>query len=96
LELKLSELEKKQLLIWASNTIEGGHFGDSNVVFPEEGITLNKLETTKNGKLNVNEQDVKIMIIWCENAIGQSLKGMTSEEISLIDKLKNAESELTK
>ncbi|MDH5682753.1 MAG: hypothetical protein OEZ36_14270, partial [Spirochaetota bacterium] len=85
--LKLTELEKKQLLIWADNTMTGGHWGNGNVVFPEEANTLQKINTSSSNELTIEERDLKTMIIWAENAIGKTLKGMTSEEISLINKL---------
>lgn len=91
MELKLTNLELRQLLIWADHTISGGHWGDGDVVFPEEGITLDKLNKSQDGTVEANERDISTMIIWCENAIGKTLKGMTSEEISLIEKLKSAE-----
>ncbi|HEO66216.1 MAG TPA: hypothetical protein ENI73_10165 [Spirochaetes bacterium] len=91
MKLELTELELKQLVIWADHTIAGGHFGDGNVVFPEEGITLDKLKNSQDGTLEIRERDVQVMIIWCENAIGKTLKGMTSEEISLIAKLEQAQ-----
>ncbi len=94
MKLELNDLELKQLTIWADHTIAGGHFGDGNVVFPEEEITLNKLKKSQDGKIEVRERDVQVMIIWCENAIGKTLKGMTSEEISLINKLKQAQKDL--
>ncbi len=94
MKLKLTSLEQKQLLIWAENTISGGHYGDSDVVFPEESITLHKLENASEDELEVSERDVRIMLIWCENAIGSTLRGMTSEETSLIAKLKEAAQEL--
>lgn len=95
--LELTPLEIRQLIIWAKNTIEGGHFGDGNVVFPEEGITLYKLENSPdNGNIEVTERDLTMMKIWCENAIGQTLQGMTSEEISVVSKLKKAIDDIKK
>ena len=88
--LNLTDLEKRQILIWADDTMAGGHWGNGNVVFPEEQITLQKLNSSTND-IKVEERDVKTMMIWAENAIGKTLKGMTSEEISLIQKLKDLE-----
>lgn len=89
--IKLTPLELKQLLIWADNTIAGGHFGDGNVVFPEEGFTLQKLKKSPAGEIEISPRDLKIMLIWVENAVGSTMRGMTSEETSLIAKLKELE-----
>ncbi len=95
IKLRVNALEVKQLLIWAENTISGGHYGDHNVILPEERITLDKLKNNvKDGAIDVNERDLKIMIIWSDNAIGG--EGMISEEISLIEKLKKAMNEIAK
>ena len=89
--LTLTPLECKQLVIWADNTMAGGHWGDGNVVFPEEEITIQKVNAATDGKIKVSERDINTMIIWAENAVGKTLKGMTSEEISLISKLREAQ-----
>lgn len=96
MKIELSPLEIRQLIIWAKNTIEGGHFGDGNVVFPEEEVTLYKLEHSEDGQVEVTERDLNILKIWSENAIGQSLHGMTSEEISVVSKLKKAIDDINK
>lgn len=96
IDLKLSSLEKKQLLIWADHTISGGHWGNGDVVFPEENITLSKIQKSEDGLIQANRQDLRVMLIWCENAVGSTLKGLTPEERSVIDKVKNANTEMEK
>ncbi len=91
MDIALTNLELRQMIIWAENTISGGHFGDGNVIFPEESITMYKLKNSNSGKLDLSERDIRILIIWAENAIGKTLRGITSEEISLIDKLQKAQ-----
>ena len=87
-ELKLTSSELRLLIIWAENTIHGGHFGDGDVILPEEDIVLKKIKQSENKIINVNERDLRVIFIWAENSIGSTLEGMTGEEISLINKLK--------
>jgi hypothetical protein len=90
LEVYLTKQELKQILVWAENAIEGGHFGDGNIVLPEEEITLKKIKNHEDGNISLGIYDIKIIKYWAESILGSSLKGMISEEISVLEKLKLA------
>ena len=87
--MNLSSTEVRQILVWAEHAIEGGHFGDGNMMIPEEAITLNKLKEKKQGEFDFSRSDIKILKYWAESTLGQSLKGMVAEEISVVEKIKN-------
>ena len=87
-ELNINSLELKHLFIWADKTISGGHFGNGDVIFPEENITLTKLKNSEPGSINVTRKDIEIILIWCEKATG--FHGMIAEEATLISKLMEA------
>ncbi len=86
IQLILSSLEKRQLVIWAEKTIHGGHYGDLDVMIPEEGELLERLKDVK-GSIDITQRDVHIMKMWAENSIGGSLRGQTIEERNLVKKI---------
>ncbi len=87
--MELSTTEVKQILVWAEHAIEGGHFGDGNMMIPEEEITRNKLINQKSGNIHLSRSDIKIIKYWAESTLGSSLRGMLPEEVSVIEKIKN-------
>ncbi len=92
MKFNLSLLERRQLIMWAEGTI-GGLFGGSELAFPEERITLDTLMSGYEENIDISERALRIMMIWCKNAIGSSSsnRDLTSEESSLLFKLKKAE-----
>jgi len=89
--LKLTATELEQLKHWADKTIHGGHFGNNDIILPEESIVLDKINRYDEGYIEIDERDLRIIMIWAENTLGSTLKGMTGEEISLINKLKSVD-----
>jgi len=44
LKLYLSVTEVDSIKAWADKIIHGGHWGDGDIVIPEESIILNKID----------------------------------------------------
>jgi hypothetical protein len=83
LKLNLSVNEVNAIKAWADKIIHGGHWGDGDIVIPEESIILNKLEGMQNGTLDLKENEAKIILTWSESSMG--IHNM--EEDSVIKKL---------
>jgi len=83
--LELTDREVRAVSIWAENIIHGGHWGDGDVIVPEEEIILKKLHSMKGNRLSINEIEVKIILAWSDSTLGIH----TMEEESVIKKLKS-------
>ena len=83
MNLVLTETEISVIRIWAESTIRGGHWGDGDFFIPEEGIILRKIAESKGGKINLTNDEVRIILIWSESSRGI----YTMEEESAIGKL---------
>jgi hypothetical protein len=83
LKLNLSANEVNAIKAWADTIIHGGHWGDGDIVIPEESIILNKIEEMQNGTLDLKENEAKIILTWSESSMG--IHNM--EEDSVIKKL---------
>ena len=79
----LSENEVNAIRAWADKIIHGGHWGDGDIVIPEESIILKKIERMNDGQLDLKENEVKIILTWSESSMGI----LTMEEDSVIKKL---------
>ena len=90
LEISFTNSEIRQLTIWAESTIHGGHYGDGDIILPDENVILTKLKKTNDGTIKLTNRDIEVLLIWAGNAIGSDLQGMTPEEISALQKLKQA------
>jgi hypothetical protein len=86
MKLHFNDSEIAVIKIWADNNIRGGHWGNGDFFIPEEKIILQKLDNSKDGKIEINKYEVGIMLKWSE-----SLRGVfTMEDESAIKKLKEA------
>lgn len=94
-EISFSNSEIRLLKIWAENTIHGGHYGNGDIILPDEEVILTKVKNAIDGKIQLKPRDIQVILIWAENMIGSDLKGMTPEEISVVEKLKKARDELS-
>ncbi len=84
--LKFTDPEIAVIKVWAENNIHGGHWGEGDFFIPEEKIILQKLDSGKNGKIDISEFEAGILLAWSE-----SLRGVyTMEDESAIRKLKEA------
>ena len=79
----LSENEVVAVKAWADKIIHGGHWGDGDIVIPEESIILRKIEEIQDGILDLKETEIKIILTWSESSMGIH----TIEEDSVIKKL---------
>jgi hypothetical protein len=83
--VSLTEAEKRAIKIWAESNIHGGHWGDFDIIVPEEEIILNKLNNTKDNKISINEIEARIILGWSDSTFGIH----TMEEASVIKKIKS-------
>jgi hypothetical protein len=83
LKLYLSVTEVDSIKAWADKIIHGGHWGDGDIVIPEESIILNKIDGMQGGMLDLKVNEAKIILTWSESSMGIH----TMEEDSVIKKL---------
>jgi hypothetical protein len=83
--LSFTEAEKRAIKIWAESNIHGGHWGDFDIIVPEEEIILNKLNSVKNTAISINEIEARIILGWSDSTFGIH----TMEESSVIKKIKS-------
>ena len=83
MEFYLSANEVNSIKAWADKIIHGGHWGDGDIVIPEESIILKKIEEMQDGRLDLKENEAKIILTWSESSMGIH----TMEEDSVIKKL---------
>lgn len=83
--LTLSEREVNVIKNWAEKSIHGGHWGDGDLLVPEEEIILEKLNRIGKGRMNFTEIEANIILVWSESSLGIH----TMEEESVINKLKS-------
>lgn len=85
MEITLSGGEIKAIRVWAESTIHGGHWGDGDLIVPEEEIILRKINGMKDNTLSITEQEAMIILGWSDTTLGIH----TMEEESVIKKLKS-------
>jgi hypothetical protein len=89
--LNLTPHEAGIIIQWSDKTIHGGHWGDGDCVFPDEGAALEKLLKIKKGEPAVfSARDTEIMLIWLENHCGSHITSglsLTGEEVPIVKKL---------
>jgi len=83
MKIKLSPGEIQVIKIWAENNIHGGHWGDGDIIVPEEEIILNKLNSAKNGNVDFTPNEARIILMWSNSSMGIN----TYEESTVIKKL---------
>jgi len=84
MELVLTGSEVNVVKIWAESSIHGGHWGDSDLIIPEEDIILNKINNMNDYRINISKNEARIILTWSETSFGIH----TTEEESVINKLK--------
>ena len=83
--LRLTKNEIDVIKAWAESSIHGGHWGDSDLIIPEEGILLEKLNrATEKGEIDITQNEARILLTWSDSSFGIH----TMEEESVIKKLK--------
>jgi len=90
-DLVLTPHEAGIIKLWSEKTISGGHWGDGDVVFPDENIVLEKLKHIKAGKpTTITVRDVEIILVWMEAHCGSISGGLslTHEEAQLVKRLR--------
>ena len=83
--IQLSDREAQAIRIWAESVIHGGHWGDGDVIVPEEDILLNKLTSMTNNRLSISQTEAKIILAWSDTTLGIH----TIEEDSVVKKIRN-------
>lgn len=83
MKINLSAYEIRILKIWGESTMSGGHWGDGDVVFPDEDALLEQIKKLeRNESSELSPRNIDIALIWSEENHG------TPEEDDLIAKLK--------
>lgn len=85
MEFTFTDREVRAIKIWADSFIHGGHWGDGDVIVPEEGIIIKKLNSIKDNVISLNEIETKIILAWSDSTLGIH----TMEEESVLKKLKS-------
>jgi hypothetical protein len=85
MDVLFTDREVKMIRIWADSVIHGGHWGDGDVIIPEEDIILKKLKNMKKNRVSLSENEIKIILTWSDSTLGIH----TLEEESIIKKLKS-------
>ena len=65
--IKFTTNEIRIIKLWADNVIHGGHWGDGDVIFPDEAITLEKLNNFEEN-MTFNSRDIDIIVIWADTS----------------------------
>jgi hypothetical protein len=84
MEFTFTDREVRVIKIWADSFIHGGHWGDGDVIVPEEDIIINKLNSIKDNVISLNENEAKIILAWSDSTLGI----YTMEEESVLKKLR--------
>ena len=84
MELFLTDQEINIIKGWADSNIHGGHWGDGDLMVPEEEILLRKLNTIKEGRLHITDREAKLILTWSESSHGIHIM----EEDSIVQKIK--------
>lgn len=80
-----SERDRYILQVWSDTVIHGGHWGDGDVVFPDEAILLEKIGNTEPGEaVELSSRDLQVLLVWSESSHG------TPEEEILSGRLREA------
>ena len=80
-----SERELTIIRVWSDTVIHGGHWGDGDVVFPDEDILLNLLQNARPGEdVPLRPRNLEILRIWSDTHSG------TPEEDGLRERILEA------
>jgi len=84
MKINLSDNEIRILKLWADDVMSGGHWGDGDVIFPDESVLLERIKMVrKDNTVELTPRNIDIALIWSEKNNG------TPEEEDLIAKLKS-------
>ena len=84
MDIMFTDREVLLIKIWADSIIHGGHWGDGDIIIPEEDIILTKLQNIEDNTVSLSENEAKIILTWSDSTLGIH----TLEEESIIKKLK--------
>jgi hypothetical protein len=84
--LKLNELEKRRLLSYASHSIRDQlHWGDGEIIIPEEQILQQKITETED-RLTLDFEQLKLLTHWFLDATDEGML-LLGEDISILNKI---------
>ena len=83
MELFLTDQEINIIKIWADSNIHSGHWGDGDLMIPEEEILLKKLHNVSEGRLHITNREAQLILTWSESSHGIHIM----EEDSIVEKL---------
>ena len=85
MDVNLTNRELFIIKTWAESTISGGHWGNGDVLFPDEANALSKININTDSKANIiinfNQIDIKTILIWADTSTD------SPEEVLLKEKL---------
>ena len=85
MQISFTERELKIIQVWSDNIIHGGHWGDGDVVFPDESILLEILDRAKNGNpVSLSLRNLEIMKIWSDSNSGTPEENLLRERLEQI------------
>jgi hypothetical protein len=85
-ELIFNDLEKRKLLLYASHTLRDTlHWGDGEVIVPEEQILEQKIQEAED-KLTLDFEQMKLLSNWFLDATDNGLL-LAGEDISILQKM---------
>jgi len=65
MEIQFSKRDIAILKVWADNVIHGGHWGNGDVVFPDEQIMLDKISRLEDDKsVKFDKRNLEIIMVW--------------------------------
>ncbi len=91
-EIVFTANEARIMLMWSEQTLRGGHWGDGDVLFPDEARALEKInDIAHGGRPRISARDIEIILNWMSaHCGGNTLTGHLSlnhEESQLREKL---------
>lgn len=85
-KLKFHELEKRRLLSYADHSMQGQlHWGDGEIIIPEEQILLQKIREAEDS-LTLDFEQLKLLTHWFLDATGEGML-LLGEDISILNKI---------
>jgi hypothetical protein len=82
--VQFSNEEIRAMRIWGDTVINGGHWGNGQVLFPDEEMALTYIDTLEAGlAVKISNRMAKILLIWADKAAM-----ISPEEQMLVEKLK--------
>lgn len=82
--IKLSKEQRDRVVFYSSQIIQGGHWGDGDVVLPEENILIEKLKG-ENDEIQINQQEMKVLFNWIYTTLNKET--ITTGEDTIILKI---------